>query len=189
VGTWRWPVVAVVVVALLTAGGSWLARDRYLVATQPVRQAVLPGDGELSPDEQPGSRSVEATADATTHPLYETVRQLLQTYFDAINGKRYDRWKTTVSKRRIEVQPQDDWEFAYRSSRDGSIVVYRIESGPTDSARVMLGFTSVQDPQDAPLELPVDCIRWRVIFPLTVEDGTWKLDSGPTAASPQHEEC
>jgi hypothetical protein len=35
----------------------------------------------------------------------------------------------------------------------------------------------------------VSCIRWHVVFPMTVEDGTWRVDTGSTGLSPQHEKC
>ncbi|MGQ0841988.1 hypothetical protein [Actinokineospora sp.] len=185
---WLLPVVLVAVA--VTATGGLVAREFYadagLAAAPP---AILPSESTLPVADQPGPRDVRATRDATQHPLYETVRQLLQTYFDAINGKNYDRWQTTVTAGRIKDMPEQNWRAAYRSTQDGSVVVYRIETGPATSARVLLTFISNQDVVDAPLELPAECIRWRVVFPLTVEDDVWKLDAGATGASPQHEAC
>ncbi|WP_228769750.1 hypothetical protein [Actinokineospora alba] len=185
---WLWPAVLVAVV--LTATASLLARELYADdRNAPPPSAILPSAGALPPGEQPGHRDVRGTRDAIQHPMYETVRQLLQTYFDAINGKNYERWRTTVTADRIKNMPEETWRASYRSTQDGSIVVYRIETGPRGSARVMLTFISKQDVADAPLELPEPCIRWHVIFPLTVEADVWKLDAGPTGASPQHEKC
>jgi len=130
-----------------------------------------------------------AAADASAHPLYETMRGLLQTYFNAINGRRYELWRTVVSTRRAKLQPEKDWLAAYHSTHDGSIVVYRIESSPTGTAKILLTFTSVQNPADAPLELPEKCIHWKIVFPVDLEDGAWKLDSGPASSVPQHEKC
>ncbi|SDC59577.1 hypothetical protein SAMN05216174_10353 [Actinokineospora iranica] len=174
---------------IVTAAAGMLARDLYAAPDRPPPAPILPSESALPASAQPGPRDVRATQDATQHPLYETVRQLLQTYFDAINGKNYARWKTTVTDDRVKDMPEATWRAAYRSTQDGSIVVYRIETGPVNSARVLLRFVSKQDVADAPLELPVDCIRWNVIFPLAYTGGEWRLDAGPTAASPQHDRC
>ncbi len=180
----------VLVAVAVTAAAALLAREFYANAdTLATPPAILPSESALPLAEQPGPRDVRATKDATEHPLYETVRQLLQTYFDAINGKNYARWQTTVTDARINDMPESSWSAAYRSTQDGSIVVYRIETGPSEQGRVMLTFVSKQDVVDAPLELPEACIRWNVIFALAVEDDIWKIDAGATGASPQHEKC
>ncbi|MCP2269859.1 hypothetical protein [Actinokineospora diospyrosa] len=188
---WLLPVILVAVVA--AAAAAMVARELYATAAVDKSASAAPilpsANTTLPPSAQPGPRDVRATQDATGHPLYETVRQLLQTYFDAINGKNYARWKTTVTETRVKDMPEDSWRAAYRTTQDGSIVVYRIETGPISNARVLLTFVSKQDPADAPLELPAECIRWNVIFPLTEVEGEWRIDAGPTGASPQHDRC
>jgi len=178
------------IAVIITAAGGLVARAVY---TRPVDDAtpavVAPNEKPVPPAAQPGHATVMAAADASAHPLYQSMRGLLQTYFNAINGKHYDLWRTVVSTRRVKLQPEEDWRAAYQSTRDGSIVIYRIESSPSGTAKVLLTFTSVQNPQDAPLELPERCIRWKVVFPVAREDGAWKLDSGPTSSAPQHEKC
>jgi hypothetical protein len=187
--TARWVLPVVLVVMIITAAGAVVARQLYAAPEPSSPAIVLPDQRSIAAAEQPGPPVVMPTKDAADHPLYETVRTLLQTYFDSINGKHYDQWRSVVIDRRAKNQPEHDWLIAYRTTRDGSIVVQRIESGPADSTRVLLSFTSVQDLKDAPQELPLRCIRWRVIFPLTLESGTWKLDAGPTSAAPQHDNC
>lgn len=179
------PVVLVVVIIAAAAGV--VARAVY---TRPVEEieAAVPPQG-TPPAEEPGDATVTATSDAAAHPLYGTMRALLQTYFDSINGRHYDQWRTVVSARRAKLQPEEDWRSAYQSTKDGSIVMYRIESGRDGTARILLSFTSVQDPALAPLELREPCIRWKVVFPVAYEEGAWKLDSGPTSSAPQHEKC
>jgi hypothetical protein len=184
----RWVLPVVLVAMIATAAGAIVARQIY-ASPEPSPSAIRPNESQLPPGEQPGSTTVGGTKDATAHPLYETVRALLQTHFDAINGKRYDQWRSVVTERRAKNQPERDWRTAYRSTRDGTIVVQRIETGPVDTARVLLSFTSVQDVRDAPLELPEHCIRWRAVFPMVLESGVWKLDSGPASSAPQHDAC
>lgn len=183
----RWVLPVVLVVVIVTAAAGLVARAVYTRPADEAAAAVPPN--QTPPAEEPGDATVTATTDAGAHPLYETMRGLLQTYFDSINGRHYDQWRTVVSARRARLQPDKDWRVAYQSTKDGSIVMYRIETGPPDTARILLSFTSVQDPRDAPPELPEHCIRWKVVFPVAFEDNAWKLDSGPTSSAPQHEKC
>jgi hypothetical protein len=184
---WLVPVLLVTVIA--TAVGGLLARDLYREPERAEPRVVLPTQTSVPPEEQPGSKTVGGTLDATAHPLFNPARETLQTYFDAINSGDYGLWTTVVTDSRIRTQPEEKWQTSYQSTQDGSIVIHRIELAEEDTARVLLKFTSVQDPKDAPPELPVRCIRWRVVFPLVEEDTGWKIDSGPTTVSPQHEAC
>lgn len=183
---WLLPVLLITVIA--TAVGALFARTWYADTTPDTPPAVLPTTS-VPQDEQPGTRDVNGTPDATAHPLYQTVRVLLQRYFDAINDKDYAAWQRTVISERVQRQPEQKWRNDYRTTRDGSVVIFRVELGEDDTARVLMTFTSVQDPADAPQELPAACIRWNVVFPLVREDDGWKLDSSPASASPQHERC
>lgn len=184
---WLLPVLLITVIA--TAVGGLLARTVYEDPGPSAPPAALPTQTSIPPSEQPGSGTVRGTLDATTHPLYGTVREVLQRYFDAINERDYAAWQETVTQARIERQPERKWRTDYRSTKDGNILIYRIELGEEDTAVVLMRFTSIQNPVDAPQELPVDCIHWNVVFPLVRQDGAWKLAAGSASASPQHERC
>ena len=182
------PVLLITVIA--TALGGLLTRDLYADTAPPAPAPVLPGPpSSLPPSEQPGPVNVQGTLDATAHPLYETFRSLLQNYFEAINSKDYERWTSTVTSKRRKDAPEEDWQTDYRTTKDGSIVLYRIESGADDTARVLLEFTSTQGIKEAPAELPVPCIHWNVVWAFAKENGEWRLATGAASASPQHEEC
>ncbi|HWM04385.1 MAG TPA: hypothetical protein VNP92_18775 [Actinophytocola sp.] len=184
---WLLPVLLITVIA--TAVGGLFARTLYEDQETAAPPEVLPSQTAVPPDEQPGSRTVRGTRDAATHPLYGTVHGLLQRYFDAINDRDYGAWQGTVTGERVERQPEQKWRRDYRTTKDGNIVIYRIELGDQDSAVVLMRFTSTQRPEDAPQELPVGCIHWNVVFPLVLDDGEWRLATGPASASPQHERC
>jgi len=127
---WLVPVLLITVIA--TALGGLLTRDLYADTAPPAPAPVLPGPpSSLPPSEQPGPVNVQGTLDATAHPLYETFRSLLQNYFEAINSKDYERWTSTVTSKRRKDAPEEDWQTDYRTTKDGSIVLYRIESGAT----------------------------------------------------------
>lgn len=184
---WLLPVLLITVIA--TALGALVTRDLY-ADQEPVPPAVVqPSPSSVPPNEQPGPATVQATADAAGHPLFTALQGLLQSYFDAINIKDYDRWVATVTEQRRATQPRAVWNKDYRSTTDGSIVMYRIEASGDGTARVLLQFTSVQDVNDAPPELPVRCIHWNVVWAFSSERGAWKLSAGPTSSSPQHEAC
>lgn len=177
-------------VVSVTAASALLVRQLY-ADQPPVRQApVLPGDTAVPASQQPGPTNVEGTEDAVEHPLFGTIQDLLQRYFDAINNRNYALWQTTVTQDRIRAQPEQAWQDGYRSTRDGSIVIRRIEAAPTGSGRVTLSFTSAQDVEDAPPDLPVGCIRWHVVYPIELEADEWKIAASTTTApQTQKQKC
>lgn len=177
------------ITVIATALGALVARSLYADHAPLPPAAIEPSPTSVPPSEQPGSPKVEGTVDATAHPLYSTLHGLLQRFFDAINTKDYAAWAATVTEQRQEDQPEKAWQDAYKTTRDGSIVVYRIETGEDDTARALLRFTSIQDPANAPPELHAPCIQWNVVWFFAKENGEWKLASGATSALPQHETC
>jgi hypothetical protein len=179
--------VLVVVISLMVGGGL-VAREFYQ-HPQSASTATPPGTGDLPSAEQPGPATVRLTPDAAAHPQHEAVRALTQTYFDAINRGDYDAWRTTVTRTMILAQPRPEWQANYHSTRDGSIVVYRIDPSPSNGLDVLIGFTSVQDPSAAPRELQAGCLRWRLVLPLALESGRWKLDSGTQASTLEVSQC
>ncbi|PRX48459.1 hypothetical protein B0I33_104275 [Prauserella shujinwangii] len=183
-------VPVLVVVISLTVGGGLLARELYHPPAGRSQEPVTASTtSSLGPERQPGSSRVDLTTDAAAHPESEAVRRLLQAHFDAINERDYDAWTTTVVWSRIEAQPREEWLVNYRSTRDGSIVVHRIEAGPDERLNVLVAFTSVQDVADAPPDLPEPCIRWRLNLPLAREQGAWKLDTLPAGTTPERTPC
>jgi hypothetical protein len=177
------------ITVIATALGALVARSLYADQPPPPPAAVEPSPSAVPPSEQPGPADVQGTADATSHPLYKTLQPLLQRNFDAINAKDYAAWAATVTAARQEAQPKDKWDIDYKTTRDGSIVIYRIEAGGDATARVLLQFTSTQSLEQAPEELPAECIHWNVVWAFAKQKGEWKLAAGSTSASPQHEAC
>jgi len=185
---WLLPLLLITVIA--TALGGLLARDLYSeppASPPPTVVATSPSAGPSV--EQPGPAEVKGTADAVAHPLYGSLQPLLQVYFNAINAKDYAQWSSVVTSRRLKEQPEDEWLDQYGSTTDGSIVMHRIEARGGGVARVLLTFTSTQDEEDAPAELPEACIHWNVVWAFSSVDGEWKLAAGLAAATPQHEAC
>lgn len=188
-----WVLPTALVVAAASVAGGLLARDLYLrPATIEAGEVTTSESGAPSSvprSEQPGDRTVRLSVDAELHPDGEHVRALLQRYFDAINGRDYQAWTENVTSdfaRRLRA-PQ--WMANYQTTTDGSVVVQRIDTSSTERLRVLAGFVSVQDVAKAPAGLPVDCIRWRVVLPLSEEDGTLRVDNGPEGYTPQFEAC
>ncbi|NKQ59270.1 hypothetical protein HFP15_41180 [Amycolatopsis sp. K13G38] len=180
-----------VVVLSLVVGGGLLAREVYRAPEVRLDTVLgLPASSARPLGEQPGPGTVELTPDAAQHPQHDVVERLLQTYFDAINTRDYDQWKVTVTRDRIQAKPRPAWLNDYKTTKDGSILVYRIDAVAEADMRVLLGFTSTQDASDAPDELPgASCVHWRLSLPLTKESGNWKVDTVAGYAPPEVDAC
>ncbi|WP_228122535.1 hypothetical protein [Saccharothrix syringae] len=185
------PLVLVVVAA--TAGVGVLAREVYR-RPAPARgdQIAVPSSGSSSPvprGDQPGSGAVQLSIDASMHPDGTRVREVLQRFFDSINGHDYELWTRAVTQRRVDETPRSRWVSDYESSRDGTILVHRVESVDPGRLRVLMTFTSTQDLAKAPADLQADCIHWRVVYPLQVERGALRVDLGTEGSTSQFTPC
>ncbi|ONI79534.1 hypothetical protein ALI144C_25140 [Actinosynnema sp. ALI-1.44] len=186
--------VAALGVVVIAAAGGYAAREVYLrpVEHPDVMEEPSKPTAAASPDQpvkQPGSRQVKARGEFAQHPLQRAIWPMLQAHFDSINDLDYNKWRTTVTRARAATFPEHKWREDYRTTKDGSILLHRIDSAPDNRLRVMVSFTSTQDIADAPPELPKECIRWHIVLPLIKEDNKWKIDVGPEGQSPRHEEC
>lgn len=184
---WLLPVLLVTVIA--TAVGALVARSVYAGQESVPPPAVEPSPSSVPPSEQPGTSEVKGTVDATAHPLYRPLRDLLQRQFDAINARDYESWASTVTDERREQMPEKKWQNDYQTTTDGSIVIYRIEVVGDDDVRVLLHFTSTQDKEYAPPELQVECIHWNVVYAFTNERDGWRQAVAGSSQSPKHEAC
>jgi hypothetical protein len=174
-------VLALALILVGAAGAGYLLRDRPpATAGAPAQPAT---STSLAPAEQPGPAAVELSADAKAHPDQDAVRILLQHYFDAINQQDYRVWTSTVVEERREAQPEQVWRDAYRTTRDGSIYVQRILPSGRTGLIVLLSFTSTQSPAQAPADLRAGCIHWQVAYPVTLEQGQARLDTGLPGSS------
>lgn len=191
----RWLVPVLIVVVSLTVGGGLLARELYQEADLSSSITVAgirpqsPVTASLPPQQQPGSPTVELTRDAAAHPDAGTVRDLLQANFDAINAGDYDAWASTVVAERIAAQPRDVWLRDYQSTKDGSILVYRMQQTADQRLTVLIGLTSTQDVEDAPPDTPSGCIRWHLTYRLVESSGEWKIDTLPEGTTAEYEAC
>ncbi|MFT7837368.1 hypothetical protein Q5530_14570 [Saccharothrix sp. BKS2] len=183
----------VLVVAAVTAGVGMLTREVYQrPAPAQGDQIAVPSAGSSAPvprEDQPGGGVVQLSIDASMHPDGPRVREVLQQFFDAINDLDYELWTGTVTRRRVDETPRSRWLSDYESSRDGTILVHRVESVSPDRLRVLMTFTSTQDVAKAPAELQADCIHWRVVYPLQAEDGTLRVDLGTEGSTSQFTPC
>ncbi|ASO22276.1 hypothetical protein FHR81_004372 [Actinoalloteichus hoggarensis] len=159
-----------------------------LADRRPSDAEALPTAPVRAPDDRPEEgEPVEPvlSPDVLGHPDEDEIRVLVDTHFEAINGLNYELWATTVVERRVRDLPEQVWMDSYRSTTDGNVLIHRVDPGPEDSLRMVLSFVSLQDPQDAPAEVPADCVYWRVVYPLAIENGRLKLDSGlPNSSIP-----
>ncbi len=168
----RLTVALVALLAVLLLGGTVSAMaigsssrdDAGTGTTTPASSAT----GPAGPTGPSSDTTVLMAPAAQQHARAGEVRALLQSYFDAINGHDYAAWATTVSTEQSDARPRAEWERSYSTTTDSSIKALDIDDDPF---RVRLWFTSEQDPQFAPDDMPVDCINWDVTYLLVDQNG------------------
>ncbi len=180
-----------VVVLSITVGGGLLAREWYRQpdpppATDPVT-APLPSES-VDPNDRPGSDVVKVTADVANHPQNNAVRTVLQAYFRAVNDKNYAAWADTVTDARRARTTMVQWHQDFKSTKDGTILLYRIEPGAQGTLRALVGFTSTQSLDEAPQEFQQPCIRWRLVMPMKFEHNSYRIDTTDNTAI-EHDKC
>lgn len=175
--------IPAVLSAVLAAGAAVGAGLRAAEAPDEIAEVGTTESTTSAPTTEPGSRLVRLADDATAHPDADEVRRVLQNHFDAINSGDYDLWTSTVTADRVRATGRAAWRQQYRSTLDGDIRVHRLEPRPGGGLVALLSFTSVQDPADAPADMPVRCLHWRVSYPLVVERGELRLALTPPNAS------
>ena len=180
-----------VVVLSITVGGGLLARELYRQpdpppATDPVN--APPPSVSVDPNDRPGSDQVKVTPDAANHPQGDAVRTVLQAYFRALNEKNYEAWADTVTDARRSLQTAALWHQGFQSTKDGSILLYRIEPGAQGTLRALVGFTSTQSTNEAPDDFREPCIRWRLVLPMKYEHNSYRIDATDNR-SIEHDKC
>jgi hypothetical protein len=155
---WATPAVALLLGVLLVAGGATALATRATGGSAP---PPVPAEGA-------GSSEVQLSAGAAIHPAAERVRAQLQRHYDAINDGDYAAWRETVVEARSDALPEDEWQDAYESTRDGTIRVDRIDAAPGQDAGVLVRvrFVSSQALEDAPADLRAPRICWRSTLPM-----------------------
>jgi hypothetical protein len=155
VSRWGLPLAAGLCGVLLVVGGA---------------AALATGASRSGPAEVPaagaGPGEVRLSPDAADHPAADAVQEQLQRHYDAINARDYPGWAATVVPARSDALPEDDWQDAYATTRDGSIHVARIDAAPDGALLVRVRFVSTQDLADAPPDLPAERICWHSTLPM-----------------------
>ncbi|MGW7539203.1 hypothetical protein [Amycolatopsis sp. NPDC054798] len=188
----RWLIPVLVVVLSITVAGGLLARELY---RRPESPRPADGEGIVPPvatsgglPGKTGSVQVGVTPDAENHPQDDAVRTVLQAYFNALNAKDYDAWTETVSEARRSKTPETDWHRNFQSTKDVDITLYRIEPGAQGTLRALVGFTSTQSLNEAPVDFQQKCIRWRLVLPMKYEHNSYRIDTVDGSAA-EREAC
>jgi hypothetical protein len=184
---WIAPVLGLVVV--VTAVGALVAHNLYQRPTGlPVGVGLAPSTS-TSNTAEPGSTTVRVSTEVSNFALGGQVRSVLQRYFDAINQKKYAAWRAVVTTNRAQEELEPAFNSGYASTADGTIFVYRVDSTPSNGLLVMLSFHSEQDASLAPKDFPHACIEWHVVWPLSWDGKTMKVDAGESGRTPQRQVC
>jgi hypothetical protein len=184
---WPLPLLIVLVIGAGAAAGYGL---RELAAQTSGGQGGAPTAQSIitttAPGNEPGPRAVELVPDVKADPRGADVKALLQRHFDAINNGDYEAWQATVTRQRAAGFPKQRWLDQYRTTKDGTILVHRIEPTTTGSV-VLISFTSTQDRTMAPDQQSA-CLRWRVGYLVVRERDQLRLGPSEPAAS-QYTAC
>jgi hypothetical protein len=171
---WRRVLVVAAVVVAAAVGVGVGVRELY---HQPVGNVVAVPSTSVAPSLPPGLRTVQMTLDALAHPDAEQVRGVLQVFYDSINDREYERWKTVVTSQAVTDLPTlTRFQNVYDTTQDSEIRVHRIEQAPGGALRVLVSLTSNQSTDKAPLDLKVTCIRWRLVYQLVWDGDALKVD-------------
>ncbi|MGH3962872.1 MAG: hypothetical protein ACRDRY_06400 [Pseudonocardiaceae bacterium] len=170
-----------VVVLAAAAGAGLLVRELQPAAGASGGGSIATNAPPRAPE--PGPTTVALVEDAELHPDAARVRRVLQEYFDAINAGNYKLWRSTVTPQQARDTGEAAWRDQFRSTLDGSIVLHRLEPRTGGGLVALLSFTSLQDPADAPPELPVRCLRWWVSYPLIGDADELRLSPNSPSAS------
>jgi hypothetical protein len=185
---WLLPVLVVVIVGAGAAAGYGLRELTTQTSDGQEETSAAPTTTTTAAGGEPdsGPRAVELAPDVAADPGGVDIRNLLQRHFDAINNGDYGAWQATVTRARAAGFPKQLWREQYGSTRDGTILVHRIE--PTQAGTIVLiSFTSTQDPTLAPDKVS-GCLRWQVGYLVVIERGELRLGPSEPAAS-QHTPC
>jgi hypothetical protein len=178
----QWALFVVVLVVLAGAVGAGILLRDPQSAAGVARHGSIGNNAAAAPRlPEPGPATVVLVEDVALHPDADRIRKVLQKYFDAINAGDYQLWRSAVIPQWARDLGEGAWRGQYRSTLDGSIVVHRLEHRAGGGLVALTSFTSLQNPADAPPELPVRCLRWWVSYPLIGEGDRLRL--GPSSPS------
>ncbi len=174
-----WALPAVVVLVLVGGIGAGLGIRELTARATGMGPPLTVAPVTTTSGPLPGPSTVELSPDAAAHPAAPLIQDLLQRHFNAINNRDYAAWASTVVARRSAEMAEPQWQRAYASSRDGGILVNRIEPSWDGGDVVLLAFTSTQDPASAPANLPDSrCTRWWVSYRVVTERELLRIDAG-----------
>ncbi|HYS36145.1 MAG TPA: hypothetical protein VEO01_10990 [Pseudonocardiaceae bacterium] len=188
---WIAPVLGLVGVVVAVAALAAHSLYNQPAATGPGPAVAPPSQASVPGSAAPGPTTVAFASDFAAFPQHGQLLNVIQTYYNAINDKKYDEWLSVVTPTFAGENPRDVFLKAYQSTHDSSIFVYRVDPAPQNGLRALVGFTSMQALADAPTQFPHACIHWQVVLPLTWDGNRkqWEIDTGTTGLTPQRQAC
>lgn len=118
--------------------------------------------------------TVQMSPATRAHARSLELQQTLQGYFDAINQHDYPSWTQSVTTTLVSHQSREQWLQAYATTVDSGIWMQSIRDDPL---QVQIRFTSQQDPDLAPKDMPVGCIHWRITYQMADQAGRLSVGS------------
>jgi len=127
-----------------------------------------------TPGPTPAGVTVQLADSLRSAPYAPNVVALFRRYFDSINNRDYETWLGTLSRDR-KPDPREKFLDEYSTTADDEVKIVGITARDDGTLLVAVSFRSRQDPRYAPVDQPVDCLRWQVLYPLKFEDGQLKI--------------
>jgi hypothetical protein len=147
-------------------------------AAVPGSAAPIGGTATVTPSATPtvpaGTLAVQLAESLRDDPYAANVVALFRRYFGSINERDYDGWLGTLSRDR-KPDTREKYLDEYSTTADDEVRIVGITPGEDGVLSVAVSFRSRQDPAYAPVDQPVDCLRWQISYPLVFEDGVLKI--------------
>jgi hypothetical protein len=130
--------------------------------------------GTASSSPPPGQVAVQLASSLQDAPHATAVVALFRQYFQAVNDRDYDSWEATLSGDRPH-ESRGRFLEEYSTTVDDDIHVVGITQLEDGSLQIAVSFRSRQEPQYAPPDQRVGCLRWQIAYPLVFEDDRFKI--------------
>ena len=183
--TWLIPIVMLIAVAALVGG--LIARQFYAASQPPSGSPSTPDPNPTTSTPPSGPQNpltVAFTAEAKNHPMFVQAQQTIQTYFNSFNDHHFNEWQSAVTPREAATQTSEGWERGSSSSKDGDLVVYRLDTTPV-GVDAFVTFQSNQRADQSP-DGKSTCLNWWMVWEMvTTKSGGLLIDG----VNPRYQPC
>ena len=178
--------VLIVVVAAAAAGaGTWYALRQAPAARGPaVLHSSTPG-GSTPGGSTPAPGLASLAPAAALYPGASAIENVVNRYFQAINGRDYSAYQATQSPGIAMTASQ--FQAGFESTQDSAVLITGITTMPGGQPAADVTFTSRQQPQDGPEG--ESCTNWHVTMYFDGSAGTYTIGAPPNGYKASYQAC